>query len=71
LKSYKDKLFVAIAGSSIIIPASSVYAEWVPIIAAADFEGVKTDVLTAVGAVMSIVLIVAGAGILIRMISRG
>ena len=71
MKSYKDKLFAAIAGSSIIIPASSVYAQWVPIIAAEDFAGIRGDVLTAVGAVMSIVLIVAGAGILIRMISRG
>ncbi len=44
--------------------------EWVPLVQASDFDGLKADVMTAVGVIFGICLIVAGAGILIRMIQR-
>lgn len=37
---------------------------WTPLIAAADFVGIRTDLMTAVTGYMSLALIVVGVGIL-------
>jgi hypothetical protein len=40
-------------------------ATWTPLIVAADFTGINTDLLTAIGGMMSLIMIVVGVGILI------
>lgn len=64
---------IAGAGAISLLPfifAQSAQAEWTPLISAASFTGIETDVLTAVGGIMTICLIVVGAGILIKMLMR-
>ena len=41
-------------------------AEWVPIITSADFTGIKGDVGTAVAGIISILLIIVGVGLLMK-----
>lgn len=44
--------------------------DWTPLIAATDFNGIRADVLTTATGIISIVLIVVGLGILVRVLSR-
>jgi hypothetical protein len=50
--------------------SSSVLAEWTPLITSGDFTGIKTDLGVAVIGVLSLMLIILGVGIVIRMISK-
>lgn len=43
---------------------------WTPLIAGADFDGIRADVLTTATGIISVVLIVVGLAILIRAFSR-
>lgn len=43
---------------------------WTPLIAASDFTGLQTDLLTASTGIITAVLVVVGVGILIRMLTR-
>ena len=43
---------------------------WTPLITAANFTGIQTDLLTAVTGIMALLLIVVGLGVLARAISR-
>lgn len=66
------KKIVSIMSIIMVVPglALAQAPEWVPLVQASDFDGLKADVMTAVGVIFGICLIVAGAGILIRMIQR-
>lgn len=66
------KKIVSIMSIIMAVPAVALAqtAEWVPLVQVSDFDGLKADIMTAVGVVFGICLIVAGAGILIRMIQR-
>lgn len=43
---------------------------WTPLINSSDFAGIQTDVLTTAVGIISVVLIVLGIGILIRVLAR-
>jgi len=45
-------------------------AEWTPLIDSGAFSGMRSDVMTAVGGVMSIVIIIIGAALIIRALTR-
>lgn len=53
-----------------LIRAPAAYAEWTPLVTSDMFTGVQTDILTAATGILSVVLIVLGIGILIRVLSR-
>lgn len=42
------------------------YADWTPLIQSTDFDGMKADVLTTAGGVISVVLIIIGLSWLVR-----
>jgi hypothetical protein len=44
--------------------------DWTPLVSTTMFDGIKTDMLTATGGIMMLVLIVVGGGILLRVIMR-
>jgi hypothetical protein len=46
------------------IPVAA-FAAWTPLLSAADFTGIQTDVSTAVAGIISIALIILGATLLI------
>ena len=60
------KLFFgsSIVASSFVV--SDAYAEWTPLITSTAFSGIQTDTLTAAAGIVSLVLIVLGIGILIK-----
>jgi len=43
---------------------------WTPLIATTDFDGIKTDVLTTAGGIISVLLIIIGIGLLVRTLGR-
>lgn len=46
------------------------YADYTPLILSSDFDGVRADVLTSAGGLISVILIVVGLGILIRTLGK-
>lgn len=50
--------------------SGSAFAEYTPLIASTDFDGIRTDVLTTAGGVVSIMLVVVGLAILIRTLGK-
>ncbi len=44
--------------------------EWTPLIVAADFDGIKTDVMTCVAGLLSLAMIVVAVGVIYRIFSR-
>lgn len=62
-------LYGLVFGAFVVLPATA-FSEWTPLISASDFTGIRTDILTAVAGLMSVILIVLGVGILIRVLSR-
>lgn len=63
-------LFFVFLSSFLLIPHPALADEWVPLIQAADFLGIKTDVLTTVTGVISIILIILGCALLVRSFGR-
>lgn len=53
----------------LLIPALS-FAEWTPLIASTDFAGIHADVLTTAAGILSILLVILGIGILVRVLGR-
>ena len=53
-----------------LLRTSTALAAWTPLIQATDFDGIRTDVLTTVSGIITIFLILAGLGLLIRTIGR-
>jgi hypothetical protein len=58
------------AWSLVLASASIACADWTPMLTAADFDGLRADVLTLSGGVISVLLIVSGLGYLIHAMSR-
>ena len=54
----------------LLVPGIALAETWTPLIAADAFSGIRTDVITAVGAILGLALIVFGLGILIRATGR-
>jgi len=44
--------------------------EWTPLIASADFQGIQTDLMTAVTGLLSLALVIVGVGVLYRVFTR-
>lgn len=44
--------------------------EYTSLIASTAFDGIKADVLTATGGILSIMIIIIGVGMIIRVLSR-
>jgi hypothetical protein len=49
-----------------ILLVQPAYADWTPLITSTDFDGMKADVLTTAGGVISVVLIIIGLSWLVR-----
>jgi len=54
----------------IVMRPITVSADWTPLVTSSMFDGIRADTLTAVGGIMSVLLIVLGVGILIRVLTR-
>lgn len=65
---FKVSLMASLA--SLLCPAYGFCSDWTPMIAPEDFDGIRTDVMTMVGGVISILLIVVGLAYLVRTISK-
>lgn len=71
MKRFFSALVVAlIATVGVLIRAPAAHAEWTPMITADMFTGIQADVLTCATGILSVVLIVLGIGVLIRVLSR-
>ncbi len=68
MKRIKQQL-AFLAGLGLLLPAR-VFAQttWTPLITAEHFTGIKADTLLAVGGILTIFLIIAGLGILMRVL---
>lgn len=55
---------------TVVLIRSPAHAEWSPLIASDMFTGIQTDVLTAATGILSVIIIVLGIGILMRVLSR-
>jgi len=60
-------LFVLSIFSLIPTPA---LAAWTPLIASTDFDGIKADVLTTSGGILSVLLVIVGIGLLVKILGR-
>lgn len=61
---------IAAAAAFVLGSASVASAEYVPLITAAQFDGIRTDVGTVAAGIISICLIVVGLGLLVKCLSR-
>lgn len=59
-------LIAALLVLAVVLSSGVSHAEWTPLLAAADFDGIRDDMLTMVAGVISILLIVVGLGFLIK-----
>lgn len=60
-----------LSASALVLASASIsFADWQPMLTAADFDGLRADVLTLSGGVISVLLIVCGLGYLIHAMSR-
>jgi hypothetical protein len=62
---FLSTLFGAFYGSACVA-----HAEWTPLIAATDFDGIRDDMVTMVAGVVAIMLIVVGLGFLVKSLVR-
>jgi hypothetical protein len=63
------KHFALLAGLGFLLPSRVFATEtWAPLITAEHFTGIKADTLLAVGGILTIILIIAGLGILMRVL---
>lgn len=61
------KIFAAL--SAMIFVSSAYAAEWTPLITASDFDGPKTDLMTAVGGIVLFLFVIVGLRYLSRIFS--
>lgn len=47
-------------------PSTAFAVEWTPLISAADFVGIRSDLLTTAGGIISLLLIIAGLALLYK-----
>lgn len=59
----KKRILAAL--TALLVPAQA-FAQWTPLITSSVFEGPRTDMLTAVGGIITLLLIIAGIGYLSR-----
>ncbi len=64
------KKILAVLGALFCLPSVAGAVTWTSLINSTDFDGVRADVLTTAGGVISVVLVVLGLGILVRVLSR-
>lgn len=50
----------------LLVPAQAFAQSWTPLITSSVFEGPRTDMLTAVGGIVTLLLIIVGIGYLSR-----
>lgn len=55
-----------LSGYGLLWAVPKVYAEYTPLISAADFVGVKTDVTTVAVGIVGILIVVVGLAMLVR-----
>lgn len=46
------------------------FLAWTPLIASTDFDGIKTDVLTASGGILAVLLVIVGIAFLVKAFGR-
>lgn len=46
------------------------FLAWTPLILSSDFTGIQTDVLTTVFGIISILIIIVGIGLIVKVIGR-
>lgn len=63
-------LTLAILTLGFYIFPQPVLAAWTPLVALTDFDGIKTDVLTTSSGIVSILLIIVGIGLLVKVLGR-
>jgi hypothetical protein len=56
----------ALVGCGFLFPAPSYATDWIPLIQATDFTGVKTDLLTGANGLVLLFLIIFGVSMLLR-----
>lgn len=62
-------LLLAVMTLTVLI-RSPAYAEWTPLISTSLFDGLQADALTAAAGIVSVLLIILGIGLLVRVLSR-
>lgn len=62
-------IILALVAVSFHVFASPALAVWTPLIASTDFDGIKADVLTASAGMLAVLLVIAGVGLLIHIMS--
>ena len=60
----KKKIFAALTALLVPAQAFALGETWTPLISASDFTGIRTDLLTAVGGIIMLLLIIAGVALL-------
>lgn len=43
---------------------------WTPLIVSADFDGIKSDVLTTVAGILAVLLVIVAIGLLVKILGR-
>lgn len=61
--------FILMLFSILVLPITA-FADYTPLIASTDFDGIRTDVLTSAGGLISVIVVVVGLGILIRTLGK-
>lgn len=46
------------------------FLTWTPLINSADFDGIKSDVLTTSGGILAVLLVIIGVGLLVRVLGK-
>lgn len=59
-------IFAVLAVLSVVFMPQTAMAVWTPLVASADFDGIKADLLTCVAALIAFLLIIVGAAFLVR-----
>jgi hypothetical protein len=69
-KIKKTAVGIVSLGVGFLIGSRVVNAAWTPLIASTDLDPIRTDITTAATGIISVVLIVLGLGILIKVFVR-
>lgn len=65
---YTKIIFSFFASIFALFQVKPALAAWTPLIASTDFDGIKADLLVCVGGILALVIIIAGIGVLIRVL---
>ena len=67
-KLKKPKALALVPAALVFSWVSPAWAVWTPLITAADFTGIRTDLLTAVAGIIGLFFIILGVGILYKVL---